>query len=131
MVLTMRIHSYLSRAVMLLATASALPAQGWQSCLTRTPAAIGINSFQCANCEFNTTSDGTIPYTFSTEPVVLKFAPGSALNAGDIVEAINGHLITTITGAAQFVHPPTGKNDLTVRRGRDRRVRAAQRYDHQ
>ncbi|MEO8623958.1 MAG: PDZ domain-containing protein [bacterium] len=118
----MRFHPYISRTMVLLATASALPAQGWQSCLTRTPAAIGINSFQCANCEFNTTSDGTIPYTFSTEPVVLKVGSGSALIAGDIVEAINGHPITTITGAMQFVHPPTGKNDLTVRRGRDRRV---------
>ncbi|MEP7002046.1 MAG: PDZ domain-containing protein [bacterium] len=118
----MRIYSYISRTAVLLATASALQAQGWQSCLARTPAAIGINSFQCANCEFNTTSDGTIPYTFSTEPVVLKVGSGSALIAGDIVEAINGHPITTITGAAQFVHPPTGKNDLTVRRGRDRRV---------
>jgi len=42
--------------------------------------------------------------------------------AGDVIEAVDGHPITTQAGADAFAYPAPGAHSLTVRRGRDRQV---------
>jgi S1-C subfamily serine protease len=42
--------------------------------------------------------------------------------AGDVIEAVDGHPITTQAGADAFAYPAGGPHSLTVRRGRDRQV---------
>jgi TonB-dependent SusC/RagA subfamily outer membrane receptor len=84
-------------------------------------AVFGVTSYQCASCSF-THGDRTMKiYTsFQTEPIVLTTAKESALQPGDVVEAVNGEPITTAAGAEQFTSPRGGKANVTVRRGGSR-----------
>jgi len=84
-------------------------------------AVFGVTSYQCASCSFTQGDRSMKVYTsFQTEPIVLTTAKASALQPGDVVEAVNGEPITTAAGAEQFTSPRGGKANVTVRRGGSR-----------
>ena len=64
----------------------------------------------------------------SNRPVIVVdgIVQGSAavgdVAVGDVIEAVDGHPITTQAGADLFTYPTAGAHALTVRRGRDRQV---------
>ena len=45
----------------------------------------------------------------------------AATAVGDVIEAANGHPITTTPARAAHIST-SGQNEITIRRGRDRRV---------
>jgi hypothetical protein len=63
--------------------------------------------------------DGVVQ-TDSVRSVIAQVAGRVA--AGDVIEAVDGHPITTQAGADAFAYTPGGAHSLTVRRGRDRQV---------
>jgi hypothetical protein len=59
----------------------------------------------------------------STRPVfVIDGVVQGTPAVGDVVEAVDGHPITTQAGADLFAYPAPGSHSLTVRRGRERQV---------
>jgi hypothetical protein len=122
-----------------LGLARSLAAQG--ACPTGPGSAFGIVGYQCANCGFKQESGRPPTYTFFAEPVVTQVdyrlsaltsnrpvividgvVQSGSTAAGDVIEAVDGHPITTQTGADLFTYPTAGAHSLTVRRGRDREV---------
>src|SRR4051812_17950328 len=93
-----------------------LAAQEGASCSS--PGAVfGVTSYQCASCSFKQGGRTMTIYTsFQTEPIVLTTAKESALQPGDVIEAVNGEPITTAAGAEQFTSPRGGNANVTVRR---------------
>ena len=118
----MSIHSSLSAAAYLLLAASVVAAQEREACPRSPGAAFGITSINCAGCAISQDAAGLPSFVFFAEPVVLETAPNGPIIIGDIVEAVNGRPITTRAGAEAFTHTLSGPNEITVRRGRDRRV---------
>jgi hypothetical protein len=100
--------------------ASPLVAQAKDVCPTGPGVAYGIVAYQCANCGFK--QDTRPMYSFFAEPVVLEVNGKTGINAGDVVEAVNGQPITTRAGADAFTYPASGSNSITIRRGRERQV---------
>jgi hypothetical protein len=79
--------------------------------------AFGVTAYQCTSCSHKKEGDARAEYSFNAEPVVLETATWSPLKAGDVIEAVNGHPITTRAGADQFTYPPAGEALVMVRRG--------------
>jgi hypothetical protein len=134
----MRIHK-LPSSVGLLLSAASLTAQSGSNCQYGPGAAFGVVGYQCANCGFKQEAGRRPSYTFFAEPTVTQvdrpspFASTSPLividgvvqssvAAGDVIEAVDGHPITTQAGADLFAFPPPGSHSLTLRRGRERQV---------
>jgi hypothetical protein len=108
------------RTIALLLTSTSVAAQTVESCPTGPGAAFGIVAYQCANCGYK---QGERPiYSFLAEPVVVETNRATGINAGDVVEAVNGKPITTTAGAEQFTYPPGGANTIAIRRGREQQV---------
>ena len=81
---------------------------------------IGYKDLEC-NCSFSLSEDGSRRYHFRAEPVIGGVESGSPadgkLRAGDVVTAIDGHLITTREGGRRFSDLMPGEPvTLTVRR---------------
>ena len=134
----MRIHK-LPSSIGLLLSAASLTAQSGSNCQYGPGAAFGVVGYQCANCGFKQEAGRRPSYTFFAEPTVTQvdrpspFASTSPLividgvvqnsvAAGDVIEAVDGHPITTQAGADLFAFPPAGSHSLTLRRGRERQV---------
>jgi hypothetical protein len=134
----MHIHK-LSSIIGLLGSATSIAAQSGFNCQYGPGAAFGIVGYQCANCGFKQEAGRRPSYTFFAEPTVTQvdqpgaFASTSPLfvidgvvqntaAVGDMIEAVDGHPITTQAGADLFAFPPPGSHSLTVRRGRERQV---------
>lgn len=134
----MRIHK-LSSLIGSVASATALSAQSGPSCPNGPGSAFGIVAYQCASCGFKQEPGQAASYTFFAEPVVTQvdrsagFASTRPLiiidgvvqgiaAVGDVIEAVDGHPITTQAGADLFAYPTPGSHSLTVRRGRERQV---------
>jgi hypothetical protein len=134
----MPIHKLLLIVVALGLTES-LAAQG--ACPNGPGSAFGIVGYQCANCGFKQESGRPPTYTFFAEPVVTQVdyrlsaltsnrpvivvdgvVQSGSTAVGDVIEAVDGHPITTQAGADLFTYPTAGTHSLTVRRGRDREV---------
>jgi len=133
----MLIHKF-SLIIASLGLSGSLAAQG--ACPNGPGSAFGIVAYQCANCGFKQESGGPAIYSFFAEPVVTQVDyRSSALTSdrplivvdgvvqggvavGDVIEAVDGHPITTQSGADVFAHPASGSHSLTVRRGRERQV---------
>ena len=82
---------------------------------------IGYKDLEC-NCSFTIAPDGPRRYDFRAEPIIGGVEPGSPadgkLRAGDVIAAIDGHLITTREGGRRFARiTPDEPVTLTVRRG--------------
>ncbi|MEW5919051.1 MAG: hypothetical protein AB1762_21790, partial [Gemmatimonadota bacterium] len=75
----------------------------------------GVTAYQCASCGINKDSART-EFSFFSEPVVLEVTAWTPLRVGDVIEAVNGHPITTRAGADHFTHPPGGENVIKLRR---------------
>jgi hypothetical protein len=138
MVLAMRIHK-LSSVIGLLGSATSIAAQSGFNCQYGPGSAFGIVGYQCANCGFKQEAGRRPSYTFFAEPTVTQvdrpnaFASTTPLividgvvqnsaAVGDVIEAVDGHPITTQAGADLFAFPSPGSHSLTVRRGRERQV---------
>lgn len=81
-------------------------------------AAFGVTSYQCGDCSMQQQRGATTPvWSFRAEPLILKTTSASALQSGDIVEAVNGKPITTAAGARLFSTPHADAANITVRRG--------------
>jgi hypothetical protein len=134
----MPIHKLLL-IVAALGLARSLAAQG--ACPNGPGSAFGIVGYQCANCGFKQESGRPPTYTFFAEPVVTQVdyrlgaltsnrpvivvdgvVQSGSTAVGDVIEAVDGHPITTQAGADLFTYPNAGAHSLTVRRGRDREV---------
>ncbi len=102
--------------------ATSMAAQQPNSCPTGPGAAFGITGYQCANCSFRQEKNGRPTYLFYAEPVILQTNGAGGARVGDILEAVNGLPITTVTGSYLFTYPRAGDNQLTIRRGRERHV---------
>ena len=106
LVLIMRNDTRISTTLALLLAPITLAAQSHESCPRGPGAALGISAYQCANCGFK---QGDRPiYSFLAEPVVVETNRATGINAGDVIEAVNGKPITTGAGAEQFTYPPAG-----------------------
>jgi TonB-dependent SusC/RagA subfamily outer membrane receptor len=107
--------------VLLALLVCATPAAAQQVAACAGPgAAFGVTSYQCASCGVKQSPGARPQYLFQAEPIVLETAPGSVLEAGDVIEAVNGEPIMTQTGADRFTYPQAGQATLTVRRGNAR-----------
>jgi len=81
----------------------------------------GFSGFEC-NCAFSVFADGRRRWSFRTEPLVRGVKEGGPsdgiIEPGDIITAINGHLITTREAGELFaMATPEEEITLTVRRG--------------
>jgi hypothetical protein len=122
LVLIMSIHSRFIGGLSIALLATRVAAQSGDGCPVGWGTALGITGLQCPSCAFRRDTSGRQNIEFFAEPVVLQTLASSAFAPGDIIEAVNGRPITTSAGAEQFVRPPSGTNEIAVRRGRDRRV---------
>jgi membrane-associated protease RseP (regulator of RpoE activity) len=83
---------------------------------------IGITGIQC-NCSVSATDEGRSRWIFRSEPQILHVEPDSpagraALQAGDVIVAINNQPITTAAAGALYGSPPPLEElDFLVRRG--------------
>ncbi|MEP6491338.1 MAG: PDZ domain-containing protein [bacterium] len=118
----MSTYSRTFATVGLLAIATTVAAQERDACPVGWGSAFGVTGIQCPTCSVKRDATGRQTFTFFAEPIVLQAAPTSVLVAGDIVEAVNGHPITTSAGSEQFARPAAGPNEITVRRSGDRRT---------
>jgi predicted metalloprotease with PDZ domain len=88
---------------------------------------LGYSGLEC-NCDFTYQktdgAEGRFSYRFRSEPVILAVKSGGPadgkLRAGDVVTAIDGHLITTREGGRRFADPEVGR-PLTLRVRREGR----------
>jgi hypothetical protein len=117
----MSIYSRTFQAAALLLVSSVVVAQSRDACSAAPGFAFGITSVNCASCSIKY-NGSQASFVFFAEPVVLETATNSPFIVGDVIEAVHGRPITTEVGAAEFTHPPAGPNEVTVRRGRDRKV---------
>ncbi len=81
----------------------------------------GFSGFEC-NCAFSVFADGRRRWSFRTEPLVRgvrKDGPSDGIiQPGDIITAIDGHLITTREAGELFARATPGEEvTFTVRRG--------------
>jgi hypothetical protein len=116
----------------LVAVAGSVAAQSGTSCplividgVVQSPAtgpggALGVTAYQCASCGYRREKDQLAEYTFHAEPIVLQTTAWSQLRAGDVIEAVNGHPITTHAGADHFTYPRAGESVIAVRRAGSR-----------
>lgn len=85
---------------------------------------LGITGIECERCQF-ITGEGPDRAVFYTEPVIRGIRPEApssrVLKEGDVLVAIDGHLITTSAGWEHFSNPP-GQSSVTVRVRRDGRI---------
>jgi TonB-dependent SusC/RagA subfamily outer membrane receptor len=105
--------------VALIAGVAPLAAQEYASC-SGPGAAFGVTSYQCASCSIKQTPGARTQYIFQSEPIVLEAVKTSALQPGDVIEAVNGEPIMSVAGMVQFTYPRAGKSIVTVRRGNAR-----------
>jgi hypothetical protein len=86
---------------------------------------LGITGIECERCRF-ITGEGPDRAIFYTEPVILAIQPSApssrVLREGDVLVAIDGHLITTSAGWERFSDLPA-EGSVTLRVRRDGRVR--------
>jgi len=88
---------------------------------------LGYSGLEC-NCDFSyrkeAGGEGQFLYRFRSEPVILGVKSGGPadgkLREGDVVTAIDGHLITTREGGRRFANPAVGR-PLALRVRRDGR----------
>jgi len=81
----------------------------------------GFSGFEC-NCAFSVFADGRRRWSFRSEPVVRGVRDGSpsdgVIEPGDVITAIDGHLITTREAGERFAMAKPGEDvTFTVRRG--------------
>lgn len=81
----------------------------------------GFSGFEC-NCSFSVFADGRRRWSFRSEPVVRGVRKGGpsdgVIEPGDIITAIDGHLITTREAGELFASATPGEEvTFTVRRG--------------
>jgi membrane-associated protease RseP (regulator of RpoE activity) len=81
----------------------------------------GFSRFEC-NCAFSVFADGRRRWSFRSEPVVRGVREGSpadgVIEAGDVITAIDGMLITTREAGERFATAEPGEQvTFTVRRG--------------
>ncbi len=85
---------------------------------------IGYKDLEC-NCAFSVGPNGPMHYEFRAEPVIGDVEVGSPadgkLRAGDVITAVDGHLITTREGGRLFARmtPGTPVTLSVRRRGRE------------
>jgi len=101
---------------------------------------LGYSGLEC-NCDFTylkeDRGEGQFFYRFRSEPVILSVkANGPAdgkLREGDVVTAIDGHLITTREGGRRFANPAVGRPlPLRIRRdGREMEVQIVPEWECQ
>ncbi|HUL72193.1 MAG TPA: PDZ domain-containing protein [Vicinamibacterales bacterium] len=104
--------------------AGAAPALATEDCVGP-GAAFGVVSYQCGDCTMQQKTGQQPVWLFRTEPLVLKTANGSVLQGGDVIEAVDGHPITTAAGAQAFTYPTPGIHEIVARRnGRQVTVQA-------
>jgi membrane-associated protease RseP (regulator of RpoE activity) len=87
-------------------------------------ATLGYAELECSNCTISLSEEipGTRIYEFRSEPKIGGIKAGGPaagkLKDGDVIAAIDGHLITTREGGRRFGQLEIGKSvTLTVRRG--------------
>lgn len=87
-------------------------------------ATLGYAELECSNCTLYRPDDdvGSQRWEFSSEPKIGGIKAGGPaegkLRSGDVIAAIDGHLITTREGGGRFSQLEIGKPvTLTVRRG--------------
>ena len=87
-------------------------------------ATLGYAELECSNCAIHLNEDnaGTRTYDFRSEPKIGGIKAGGPaagkLKDGDVIAAIDGHLITTREGGRRFGQLEVGEPvTLTVRRG--------------
>jgi len=84
---------------------------------------LDINGIRCDNCSvFSSADPAEVRWEFGSEPVIEGDAGGATGNArllpGDVIVAIDGHLITTFEGGRRFARPDAHRAaDLRIRRG--------------
>lgn len=83
---------------------------------------LGIEGIACRNCTLRTGQGEENVWRFRAEPEIINVRPGSPaagkLQAGDVVTAIDGQLITTPEGGQRFANIGHGERvTLTIRRG--------------
>ncbi len=81
----------------------------------------GFSGFEC-NCTFSIFPDGRLRWSFRSEPVVRGVEDGGpsdgVIEPGDVITAIDGHLITTREAGERFAMAKPGEDvSFTVRRG--------------
>ena len=81
----------------------------------------GFSGFEC-NCAFSVFADGRRRWSFRTEPLVRGITEGGPshgiIEPGDMITAIDGHLITTREAGELFAMAKPGEEVMfTVRRG--------------
>lgn len=121
----MRIGSAAASCLLVLATAAGAQQQAAVCSADEVPRGeIGYSGFEC-NCELSffkeQRPEGQFLYRFRSEPVITGVKKGGPadgkLRVGDVVTAIDGHLITTSEGGRRFANPKPGQPlTLTVRR---------------
>jgi S1-C subfamily serine protease len=109
------------------ATASAQAAsvyQGDGAACPASPEMIGISGVRCENCTYHTMAGDPANawWRFGSEPTIIAIQKGTPaadkLRQGDIIVAVDGHLITTSTGGERFARLEAGEAVVvTVRRG--------------
>lgn len=77
-------------------------------------ASFGLSGLECRNCTLYDSDDpGVTRWEFRSEPTILGIKPdGPAegrLRAGDVIVAIDGHLITTREGGRRIAQPEAGR----------------------
>jgi membrane-associated protease RseP (regulator of RpoE activity) len=83
---------------------------------------LGINGIRCDNCTvFSSADPDEVRWEFGSEPVIERDASGATGNArllpGDVIVAIDGHLITTFEGGRRFARPDADRAaELRIRR---------------
>ena len=89
-----------------------------EACYKGPGSAFGVTAYNCSSCGYASYGDGVTrgQYIFHAAPVILSTAQGSALRNGDVIEAVDGHPITTREGAEAFSYPTPGRHALKIRR---------------
>lgn len=120
----MRTRNAMSVYAVVLGMVLARPLSAQEACKTgEVPVGtLGINGLSCNNCTLTTGGDPSERvWEFRSEPRILGVGPdGPAtgkLHGGDVITAIDGHLITTAEGGRRYAQVQPGVPvELTIRR---------------
>jgi C-terminal processing protease CtpA/Prc len=69
-----------------------------------------------SSCGFQNKANAPPAFSFHVEPILLRVSSKSLLRNADIIEAVDGHPITTREGSDAFTYPDTGLHVITLRR---------------
>lgn len=83
----------------------------------RVRGSLGITGLTCRDCSFESHNGSMTSARFGTEPVVTGTEDGSLVQPGDVLVALDGHLITTRAGAEAYTQiQPGDRVRVTLRR---------------